>query len=163
MFNRNEMDRALTTPKKSAIIEKLPALMRQSPNFSRNIAIVKSYLSGETMAAIAQTHALTTSRVNQILHNADAKIGGGVINGKQPKVPNASSQMKVKYPYVWDVANELGLSRQAAAQFYRALGRAGSLEKLELVLADKPKSHLTKQIFEEVVWRVSKTETGIRY
>jgi hypothetical protein len=133
--------------------------MRQSPNFSRNIAIVESYLGGETMAAIAQTHALTTSRVNQILSNADAKIGGGVIKGnKQFKAPNSSSQMKVKYPYVWDVANELGLTRQAAAQFYRALGKAGSLEKLELILADKPKSHLTKKIFEKVIWRASKNE-----
>jgi hypothetical protein len=137
--------------------------MRQSPNFNRNIAIVKSYLGGETMAAIAQTHGLTTSRVNQILSNADAKIGGGVKGNKQFKAPNPSSQMKVKYPYVWDVANELGLTRQAAAQFYRALGKAGSLEKLQLILADKPKSHLTKKIFEEVIWRASKTETDIRY
>lgn len=136
--------------------------MRQSPNFRRNIAIVKSYLGGETMAAIAQTHGLTSSRVNQILRDADYKIGGGVIKGNnQFKAPNNSSLMKEKYPYVWDVANELGLSRQAAAQFYRALGKSGSLEKLELMLADRPKSQsrLTKQIFEEVIRRVSKTET----
>jgi hypothetical protein len=147
---------ALNDMAKSAIIEKLHALLRQSPNFNRNIAIVTSYLNGETMAAIAQTHGLTTSRVNQILRHADYKIGGGVIKGnKQFKTPNRSSLMMEKYPYVWDVANELGLSRQAAVQFYRALGKAGSLEKLELVLADKPKSLLTNQIFEEVVWRVS--------
>ena len=129
---RDERDHVLITPDKTAIVERLPALMRQSPNFNRNIAIVKSYLGGETMAAIAQTHGLTPARVNQILRDADYKIGGGIIKGnKQVKAPNRSSLMKEKYPYVWDVANELGLSRQAAAQFYRALGKAGSLEKLE--------------------------------
>jgi transposase-like protein len=155
----------LITPDKTAFVEKLPALMRHSPNFSRNIAIVKSYLGGETMAAIAQTHGLTAARVMQVLRHADNQIGGGVLKSSKPKARNASTMMKEKYPYVWDVANELGLSRQAAAQFYRALGKAGSLEKLELMLADKPKSQsrLTKQIFEEVIRRTSKTETDIRY
>jgi hypothetical protein len=139
---------------KPVIIEKLPTLLRHSPNLKRNIAIVASYLDGETMTAIAQVHGISTARVMQILRNANASVGGGILKGsRHGKARNPSTLMKEKYPYVWDLANELGLSRQAAAEFYRALGKAGSLEELNATLVDKPRKNLTKQIADEVIWR----------
>lgn len=58
----------------------------------RNVAMVKSYLDGNSMAMIAKAHGVSGSRVGQI-----SKVGGGIIKGNQQfKERSYSSPMKAE-------------------------------------------------------------------
>jgi hypothetical protein len=137
----------------SEIIQRLPALLRGSPNIQRNIDIVTMYLDGTSLKEIGRSFDLSATRIVQILRQANNRLGGGLIHEDYTVKRPPSAIMREKYPCVWDIANKLGLSRQAAVQFYRALGQAGSLEQLELNLSEKPASKITRQIFDNVTSR----------
>lgn len=92
--------------------------------------IGKGFLTGKRFADLAQEHALSTSRVRQIIEKADRLVGGGILTEAEPSKASPRSDFMVAYPYVWNLAEMHRLDSVTPHHFFKELERAGSLERL---------------------------------
>ncbi|MER8395175.1 hypothetical protein NKH10_25355 [Mesorhizobium sp. M1340] len=141
------------------MLEKLRACWGFTPTVDRNIALVESFLTGKRFADLAQEHALSTSRVRQIIEKADRLVGGGILTEAESSKASPRSDFMVAYPYVWNLAEMHRLGSVTPHHFFKELERAGSLERLVDKMKRLPSRARTTRELARLVWLKEKGES----